>query len=94
MTNHLDLEFRQTPNRLVLWANQTLALGEITWELAADVMTINHTFVQPEYRGQGIAEELVAEAVEIARENNYRVVPLCPFAKKEFERKIEYQDLL
>lgn len=94
MSERLDLEFRQTPNRLVLWANKTLALGEITWEIAGDVMTINHTFVQPEYRGQGIAEELVAEAVAIARENAYRVVPICPFAKKEFARKTAYQDLL
>lgn len=56
-------------------------------------MIIDHTFVDPAYRGQGLAEKLVAKGVEKARKEQKKIIPLCPFAKKEFERKPEYADV-
>ncbi|MER2117389.1 MAG: GNAT family N-acetyltransferase, partial [Enterococcus casseliflavus] len=50
-------------------------------------------FVDPAYRGQGLAEKLVAKGVEKARKEQKKIIPLCPFAKKEFERKPEYADV-
>lgn len=57
-------------------------------------MIIDHTFVEPEYRGQKLAEKLVLNGVELARREGKKIIPLCPYAKKEFERKPEYQDVL
>jgi predicted GNAT family acetyltransferase len=48
----------------------------------------------PTYRGQGLAEKLVAAGVEKARKEGKKIIPLCPFAKKEFEEKSEYADVL
>ena len=56
-------------------------------------MIIDHTFVDPAYRGQGLAEKLVEKGVEKARAEKKTIIPLCPFAKKEFERKPEYSDV-
>lgn len=58
------------------------------------VWVINHTFVESNYGGQAIASKLVAKIVEEARNNNIKIIPVCPFAKKEFERKKEYSDVL
>jgi predicted GNAT family acetyltransferase len=70
-------------------------IGEMTWSDAGpDIMIIDHTFVEPEYRGQKLAEKLVLNGVELARREGKKIIPLCPYAKKEFERKPEYQDVL
>ncbi|MBO6383997.1 N-acetyltransferase [Enterococcus casseliflavus] len=69
-------------------------IGEMTWsEVGETRLIIDHTFVDPAYRGQGLAEKLVAKGVEKARKEQKKIIPLCPIAKKEFERKPEYADV-
>lgn len=88
------MEFRLEENRFALLDGDK-EIGEMTWSLADNtIMIIDHTFVNPPYRGQGLAEQLVAHGVAFARENHYQVILLCPFAKKEFSQKQEYQDVL
>ncbi|MGD1370602.1 GNAT family N-acetyltransferase, partial [Enterococcus faecium] len=50
--------------------------------------------VDPAYRGQKLAEKLVYTGVELARREGKKIIPLCPYAKKEFEKKPEYHDVL
>ena len=55
----------------------------MTWSNAGTKrMIIDHTFVDPAYRGQGLAEKLVPKGVEKARAEKKTIIPLCPFAKK------------
>jgi len=54
---------------------------------------IDHTYVNPEYRGKNIAGELVNYVVKIVKENKVKIIPLCPFASKEFSRKPEYREM-
>ena len=58
------------------------------------LIIIDHTFVESHLRGEGIAKDLVAEGIKFARENNLKIVPLCPFAKATIERTPEFQDVL
>ncbi len=68
--------------------------GEITFvRTGEDKIIIDHTAVNDDYRGQKIGNELVRLAVEYAIENNKKVIPLCPFAKKEFEVHPEYREV-
>lgn len=70
-------------------------VAEITFVQAGpSKVIIDHTFVDESLRGQNIASKLVASVVEEMREQDKKIVPLCPFAKAEFERKKEYQDML
>ncbi|MDO5026342.1 MAG: GNAT family N-acetyltransferase [Tissierellia bacterium] len=55
---------------------------------------IDHTKVDENYGGQGIASKLVYENVKAARENNKKIIPVCKFAQREFEKKPEYKDVL
>lgn len=57
-------------------------------------IAINHTFVEPEYRGQGLAGELALEIAKYARENNYKIIPVCSFAVSFFKYHKEYSDLI
>ncbi len=55
---------------------------------------IDHTEVDSNYRGRGLGEDLVAEGVKYARENNLKIFPQCPFAKAEFDKHSDYADVL
>lgn len=89
------MEIKEEKNRFALLNDEAKEIGEMTWSDAGpDIMIIDHTFVEPEYRGQKLAEKLVLNGVELARREGKKIIPLCPYAKKEFERKPEYQDVL
>ncbi|TWT00551.1 GNAT family N-acetyltransferase [Planomicrobium sp. CPCC 101079] len=55
---------------------------------------VDHTHVAQKLRGQGVGEALVKRVIEFAREEKLMIVPLCPFAKKQFQVHPEYQDVL
>jgi len=57
-----------------------------------DKFIIEHTIGNPDFKGVGI--KLLDEAVSYARENNKKIIPLCPFAKKMFDRKEDIRDVL
>ena len=53
---------------------------------------IDLTEGNPEFKGVGI--KLLNKAVDYARENNVKIIPLCPFAKKMFDRTESIRDVL
>jgi predicted GNAT family acetyltransferase len=57
-----------------------------------DKFIIEHTIGNPDFKGVGI--KLLDKAVAFAREKNLKIIPLCPFAKKMFDRKPEIHDVL
>ncbi|RAI80484.1 N-acetyltransferase [Macrococcoides goetzii] len=57
-------------------------------------MIINHTEVSSELQGQHVGQSLVDFAADYARENNLKVVPVCPFAKKVMTNDSKYDDIL
>ena len=57
-------------------------------------ITINHTEVNEGNNGKGFGKMLIAKAVEYARENNLKIIPLCSFAKSVIDKKPEFQDIL
>jgi len=55
---------------------------------------IDHTAVPDAFRGQGIGVRLVTQAVEDARAQGKKIIPLCPFANAQFRRHPEWADVL
>lgn len=55
---------------------------------------IDHTEVNPNFNGKGFGLKMVEKAVEYARENKIKIIPLCPFAKKVFDRNAQFKDVL
>ncbi|MDT2828772.1 GNAT family N-acetyltransferase [Enterococcus viikkiensis] len=89
------MEIKEGKDRFVLLNDEGNEAGEMTWSNAGpEIMIIDHTFVDPTYRGQQLAQKLVAAGVDKARKDGKKIIPLCPFAKKEFEEKPEYADVL
>lgn len=70
-------------------------LAEMTFSKAGpDKIIIDHTEVSDTLRGTGMGAKLVAYAVEYARKNKVKIIPLCPFAKAMLKRHEEWSDVL
>ncbi len=52
-------------------------------------MVVDHTTVDRELRGQGLAERLYHHMVKYASDNQLRVVPVCSYIESMFERHPE-----
>ncbi|MDX2048596.1 MAG: GNAT family N-acetyltransferase [Chitinophagaceae bacterium] len=61
---------------------------------SADKIIIEHTEVDDSLSGKGVGLQLVKTAVDYARTNNIKIIPLCPFAKSVFDKKAEFRDVL
>lgn len=68
--------------------------GEMTYTWAGDTQfIIDHTAVEENYGGKGFGQQMVMKAVEYARQKQVKIIPLCPFAKKVFDRDQSLQDV-
>ncbi len=69
--------------------------AELTYSRAEDdKIIIDHTWVDPKMRNQGVGEQLVEAAVNHAREANLKIVTLCTFAQSVFDNTSDYNDVL
>ncbi|MDL2212018.1 N-acetyltransferase [Erysipelotrichaceae bacterium OttesenSCG-928-M19] len=86
-------EDTDTTGKYIVFDNN-VEIGEITFSKAGDsIYIVDHTYVDLDYRGNKIANELLRLVVEKAKSDERLIIPLCPFAKKEFERTPEYQEI-
>ncbi len=94
MSAHPPVPIRHDEARSRFVAEIDGHLAHADYTLDAARMTFTHTFVPPELRGRGIAEQLVRPALAYARANNLRVVPACSYVAAFIERHREFADLL
>lgn len=69
-------------------------VGRIDFNLRGNRMRIPHTEVDKEQTGKGFAKMLVDHAIAYARENEYKIIPICPYVVKYMRDKELYKDVL
>ena len=70
-------------------------VAEMTYSRAGEsIIIIDHTGVPQALGGRGIGQALVKRAVDDARAEGRRIVPLCPYAKAQIDKHPEWQDVL
>jgi predicted GNAT family acetyltransferase len=69
-------------------------LAEMTYTVAGSRVIIDHTDVDDALRGTGAGRKLVEAAVQWARAEHVKIIPLCPFAKSVFDKTPAYADVL
>jgi len=79
-------------SRFELDADGVTAL--MNYRLAGDVISLEHTETPPQARGRGIASQLTAGVLELARKRGLKVVPRCPFVRAYLAQHPEFNDLL
>ena len=69
--------------------------SEMTFSRAsAQLIIIDHTEVPDALRGRGVGQALVRRAVDDARRDGFKIIPLCPYAKAQFQRHAEWRDVI
>ncbi|MEJ8819472.1 GNAT family N-acetyltransferase [Lacibacter sp. H407] len=69
--------------------------GMMTYSIArAALIIIDHTEVEPAYNGKGVGKQMLYKIVEMAREKNIKIIPLCPFAASVFKKEVDIKDVL
>ena len=87
------MDFKRGDQKIEVYEDHQV-VGEITYsDTKGGKWIIDHTYVDPNHRNQQIGEQLVKAVVGWAREEQVKLLPLCPFAKKEFEHQSSYQDI-
>lgn len=73
--------------------DQKQMIGEIRYHLDKDNrMVVTHTYVDPTYRGQGIANKLLDQIIQQATKEKRYIYPICSFAVKVLQHQ-RYQHL-
>ena len=68
-------------------------LAEITFTRRGDRrLVVDHTFTDPSLRGQGIRRKLVESVARYAREEGYKLLAACSYARKVLQEP-EFDDV-
>jgi uncharacterized protein len=90
--NNLNVVHNEEARRFELLVDGLRAL--ITYRLFPDRIVFDHAEVPQPLEGKGVAAKLASFALDFARANHLRVVPLCPYVSSFIRKHIEYQDLV
>jgi len=92
----VQVQLEQTTNKGSFYIEESgTRLAVMTFSKAGNsLIIIDHTEVSNSLRGTGAGKQLVTSAVEYARKNNLKILPLCPFAKSVFDKTPEFADVL
>tara|TARA_B110000503_G_scaffold143775_1_gene248429 strand:+ start:12779 stop:13060 length:282 start_codon:yes stop_codon:yes gene_type:complete len=72
-----------------------IRLAEMTYSIASsELIIIDHTAVDNSLKGQEVGKNLLFAIVERARKENFKILPLCPFAKSVFFKEESIKDVL
>ena len=58
------------------------------------LISADHTGAPDELRGTGAAGALVDYMIADARRRNYRILPICPYVRKLYQRHPDWQDVM
>ncbi|MEO7924976.1 MAG: GNAT family N-acetyltransferase [Chitinophagaceae bacterium] len=76
-------------------AEEGKRLAEMTYTLPGpEKMIIDHTEVKDVLRGKNVGYLLFETAIEYAKKNELKIIPLCPFASSVFKKRPELAYLL
>lgn len=77
-----------------VWAEGDQRVAFLDYRRVGERVLLDHTFVDPARRGQGIAERLVDAVIDWARANVLRVVPICSYTVVVLNRRDDLEDVV
>ncbi|MEM6533572.1 MAG: GNAT family N-acetyltransferase [Myxococcota bacterium] len=91
----MDIQHEQTETKGAFFiVHEGARAAEMTYSRAGDSMIIvDHTGVEPALSGTGAGLRMLRALVDWARENGIKVMATCPFARAQFQKHPELQDV-
>ncbi|HMG91706.1 MAG TPA: GNAT family N-acetyltransferase [Chryseolinea sp.] len=69
-------------------------VAEMVISLSGSNLTVFHTEVSESLKGKGVSTQLLETMVKYVRDNNLKVIPLCPYVSVQFRRHTgKYDDI-
>ena len=66
----------------------------IEYKLDNGTLFLIHTEVPAALEGKGAGSAIVQKALQYAKDNNYKIVPICPFVQSYLKRHKEWHDII
>lgn len=90
----IELKRNSTKGSAIAVENDKIA-GKMTYSISSpNLIIIDHTEVDPTFKDRGVGKQMLYKIVEMARDKNIKILPLCPFAKAMFRKLTDIQDVL
>lgn len=95
-TSEISVQREEQGHRASVFVeNEGKRIAEMTFSRVNEKKwIIDHTEVDDSLRGQGVGRKLLDVAVAWAREHQVKYLPLCPYAKAQFEKDPTIRDVL
>lgn len=89
------MQFLTQENRIYAEDEQGKLVAEATFpSISENSVCLDHTFVDPSLRGQGVAGMLIQEVIAYAKDNRKKIKPVCSYAVSWFEKHPEYAEFI
>ena len=86
------MEIKRYQDKITIEVNGN-EIGKITFYEENGKLIVDHTYVNPEYRGQNLGIVLVDKVVDYARLKNIKIIPVCPYVEKVLKKDAKYVDI-
>lgn len=88
------MDYKHEQNRIYV-KDKHLLLAEVTFPALDDLtVEIDHVFVDPSLRGQGVAAKIMQETYAFIKSSGLKAVAKCPYAIAWFKRNPDRHDIL
>lgn len=89
------IEIKRGSKSFYVGDSEEKPLAEMVFLMSENnTITIDHTNISEALSGQGVGKLLLKDLVDWARQENKKIIPVCPYAKAQMEKNKEYHDML
>jgi predicted GNAT family acetyltransferase len=86
------LQVNDALHRLELEIEGSIAF--IEYKLRRNLLFLIHTEVPPALKGKGAGSAIVEKSLQYAKDNNYKIIPLCDFVQSYLQKHKEWNDIV
>lgn len=92
----MEIEIRERENKGFAMATEKgEKAGMMTYSIAGkELIIIDHTEVEEAFKGREVGKKMLYKIVEMARNKDVKILPLCPFAHGMFKKLDDIRDVL
>jgi hypothetical protein len=90
----LDIRREQGPTKGRWLTEVDGQVAEMTYsQTNPTLIIVDHTEIPDALRGRGVGQALARHAIETARREGFKIVPLCPFLRSQFDKHSDWTDV-
>lgn len=65
--------------------DKDIIAATMEFEIKDNLLYINHTYTNANYRGCGLAQQLLDKVIEFAEAKKLKIIPICSYVINKFE---------